>query len=89
MPRWNVINGACTTVTCGAPSSSTCTAGQVCVVTAFAGAPAASACASNTCGTSALTCGCLQSCTANCIVVGSVQAAFTVYCSSCPQATCA
>ena len=88
MPRWSITTGACMTVSCMNAPGMTCPAGQVCLVRT-SGVGTFAECVTNTCGTSPLLCGCLQSCSDGCFVVGSAQAGFTIYCNQCPQATCA
>jgi hypothetical protein len=85
-PRWQVSTGACTMATCPAPSSQTCAAGQVCLV--LAGGAFLAQCVSNTCGTSAISCDCIQSCSGVCTVIGSAQGGVTVSCNTCPQGGC-
>jgi hypothetical protein len=85
-PRWTVTTGACTVVTCPTPSSVTCPAGQVCLV--LAGGAFLAQCVSNTCGTSAITCDCIQSCSGVCTVNASALTGATVSCNTCPQGGC-
>jgi len=82
-PRWQVTTSACTAVTCPNPASSTmCAAGQVCVVRV--GGALFADCVCNSCGTSAISCGCLQSCSGTCTVIGSAQGGVSVLCNTCP-----
>ena len=85
-PRWQVATGACTPVTCPTPVTLTCPAGQLCFITA--GGALQVTCGTNTCGTSAISCGCLQSCSGVCSVLGFVQSGITVSCNTCPQGGC-
>lgn len=85
-PRWTVTTAACTTVTCPNPSSLVCQPGQICVVRA--GGAFIAECATNSCGTSAVSCGCLQSCLGECSVVGSAEGGVVVTCNTCPSNLC-
>ena len=86
-PHWLLSTAACGTVRCAGFSSMTCPAGQLCVI--HAGGTLSATCAANTCGTSAVTCGCFQSCDSNCTMMGAADGGFTLYCDACPIATCA
>ena len=85
-PRWVVTTSACTTVVCPNPSTMMCPAGQICVVRA--GGAISTECVSNSCGTSAISCDCLQSCSGDCTVLGTSVGSVAIYCNTCPQATC-
>jgi hypothetical protein len=85
-PTWQVATGACTAVTCPNPSSLTCPAGQLCFISA--GGAVLATCETNSCGTSLISCSCLQSCSGVCSVLGSVQTGITVSCNTCPQGGC-
>ena len=85
-PRWQVTTGACTAVTCPNPSSQSCPAGQLCFIAA--GGAIFATCGSNTCGTSAISCDCIQGCSGVCTVIGSAQSGITVTCNTCPQGGC-
>jgi hypothetical protein len=80
---WAVETGPCTGVFC---QSQTCAVGQVCVVRA--GGALLVDCASNTCGSGAIGCGCLQSCAGTCAVSGSLQTGVTIQCNTCPSNQC-
>ena len=71
---------------CPNPSTMTCPAGQICVVRA--GGAISTECVSNSCGTSAISCDCLQSCSGDCTVLGTSVGSVAIYCNTCPQATC-
>ena len=81
---WAVETGPCTGVFC---QSQTCAIGQVCVVRA--GGALLVDCASNTCGSAAIGCGCLQSCAGTCTLTGSLQTGVTIQCNTCPSNQCA
>ena len=85
-PRWQVTTGACTAVTCPNPSSQSCPAGQLCFIAA--GGAILATCGSNTCGTSAISCDCIQGCSGVCTVIGSAQGGIIVSCNTCPQGGC-
>jgi len=85
--QWTVISAACGAVHCSTPSTQTCASGEICVVTA--GGAVSAMCVKNTCGARSISCGCVQSCYGDCIVTGSTEQGVSIYCSSCPQQTCA
>jgi hypothetical protein len=84
-PRWQVTTGACTPVSCSSSSSLPCPAGQLCYIAA--GGAVLATCGPNTCGTSPISCDCLQ-CGGICTVNGSLQSGITVTCNTCPQGGC-
>jgi hypothetical protein len=81
---WAVETGPCTGVFC---QSQTCAVGQLCVIRA--GGALLVDCASNTCGSAAIGCGCLQSCAGTCTATGSLQTGITIQCNTCPSNQCA
>jgi len=82
---WSVETGPCTGVFC---LSQTCAIGQVCLMRV--GGALLIDCVPNTCGASAIGCGCLQSCAGSaCTVGGSLQSGATIQCNTCPSNQCA
>jgi hypothetical protein len=81
---WSVETGPCTNVFC---QSMTCGPGQVCMM--LGGGALLISCVENSCGTAAITCGCLQSCAGSCVVSGSAHDGVTINCNTCPSNQCA
>ena len=82
---WSVETGPCTGAFC---LSQTCAIGQVCLMRV--GGALLIDCVPNTCGASAIGCGCLQSCAGSaCTVGGSLQSGVTIQCNTCPSNQCA
>jgi len=81
---WSLEAGPCTGVFC---QSQTCAVGEICLMSG--GGALLVECIQNTCGSGAITCGCLQSCTPSCSVSGSLQSGVTIRCNSCPSNQCA
>jgi hypothetical protein len=80
---WVVETGPCTNVYC---QSMTCAPGQICMM--VGGGALFISCAENSCGTGAVSCGCLQSCAGSCVVNGSVQSGVTITCNTCGSNLC-
>jgi len=80
---WSVDTGPCTGVSC---QSQICQPGEVCVIRA--GGALLVECAQNACGTGAVSCGCLQSCSGACTVGGSLASGVTIQCNTCPSGLC-
>jgi len=80
---WSVETGPCTGVVC---QSQICQPGELCVIRA--GGALLVECAQNACGTGAVSCGCLQSCSGTCTVGGSLASGVTIQCNTCPSGLC-
>jgi hypothetical protein len=80
---WTVETGPCTNVFC---QSMTCAPGQICMM--VGGGALLISCADNSCGTSAVSCGCLQSCAGSCSIYGSLQSGVTISCNTCGSNLC-
>jgi hypothetical protein len=84
--NWIISTAACASVICPGPSTLTCQAGQLCMVRA--GGALLVECIANPCGTGAISCNCVQSCTGVCTVIGTAQTGVTINCNTCPQGGC-
>jgi hypothetical protein len=80
--QWTLETGACAEYSCGF-GAATCSPGQLCL--RRQGGAQFFECVANNCGTSAISCGCLQSCVGDCYLSGSASAGFEIICNTCPQ----